>query len=266
METGKAAPDGPEGLGGSEIDALAVRLAASRPALFLDYDGTLTGMAPRPELAVLSDAMRGRVGRVAALCPTAIVTGRDVEDVKALVGLPGLIYAGSHGLDIEAPSGIHRFGDEFRPALERATAALERALAHIEGALVQPKRYAITVHTRLVDPSMKPEVAAITTAVLSGEPTLRGMPGKEMLELRPDLDWNKGTAVLHLIDVEGLGDRHPVYIGDDITDEDAFLALKGRGFGIMVGDHGAPTAADARLPDIESVGRLLDRIADHLAR
>ncbi len=249
----------------SDIVRLADWLGARAPALFLDYDGTLADIAPRPEMAVLPAEMRARVGRVATGSPTAVVSGRDLQDVKALVGLPDLIYAGSHGLDIEAPSGVHRFGDEFRPAIERAQAALERALAHIEGAFVQPKRYAITVHTRLVDPAAKPEVAAVVKSVLAGEPTLRWMGGKEMHELRPDMPWDKGKAVLHLIDVEGLGDRFPVYIGDDVTDEDAFRAISDRGLGIMVGHHGTPTAAAVRLRDVAAVGIFLDHLAERLS-
>lgn len=245
-------------------DSLADQIAGARPALFLDYDGTLAELAPRPEQAVLSKNMRCLVHRIGRVCPVAIVSGRDLADVMALVGVSGLIYAGSHGLDIVTPSGTYQLGEEFRPAIERAKTSLEAALAHIDGALVQPKRYAITVHTRLVDPAKKQEVAEIVQMVLAGEPTLRWMGGKEMHELRPDIPWDKGTAVEHIIEVAGIGDRLPVYIGDDLTDEDAFRAMIGRGIGIIVGHHGAPTVATFRLSDVASVEDFLCRLADRM--
>lgn len=248
----------------ADIEALAVRMAGALPFLFIDYDGTLSEIAPRPELAVLAPSMKSRLAAVAAKCPVAVVSGRDLEDVRSLVGLPGLIYAGSHGLEIALPSGRLRLGEAHGAAIARAGAALRRALSPIDGALVQPKRYAVTVHTRLVDPAAKADVAASVRAVLSAEPTLRWMGGKEMHELRPAMPWDKGAAILRILDAEGAGGRYPVYIGDDITDEDAFTALEGCGTGILVGDHGAPTAADVRLPDVAAVEALLARLAELL--
>lgn len=255
----------PSTLDDAGLARLAREVAAAKPAFFLDYDGTLTPIMPRPELASLDPAMRDRVERLAALCPVAVVSGRDLENVRRLVGVPGLIFAGSHGLDIDAPSGRERLGEPFRPALERVIPRLERALAGIEGALVEPKLYAVTVHTRLVDPALKPRVGEVVHEVLSAEPTLRHMGGREMHELRPELDWDKGKAILHLIEAEGLGSHHPVVLGDDVTDEDAFAAVRGRGLGIRVEDgSGRPTAATVVLPDIPSVGRFLDAVIDTL--
>ncbi|ACI98816.1 trehalose-phosphatase [Rhodospirillum centenum] len=246
------------------IAALADRLAGSDPALFLDFDGTLTEIVQRPDLAELGEAMRGRLRRLARLVPVAIVSGRDLDDVRTRVGVEGLIYAGSHGFDIDAPSGRHRRGEDYRPALERAGSALEQALAGIPGALVERKRYAVAVHTRLVEEARKPEVADAVRSVAATEPQLRRTGGKELVELRPDLPWDKGRAVLHLIGTEGLGASFPVYVGDDLTDEDAFAALRDRGMGILVGDHGHPTAAAAMLPDIPAVGHLLDALSARL--
>lgn len=261
---GQSAGSLPEPVGAEALGRVAGVLAARRPALFLDYDGTLTPIMPRPDLAVLDPAMRERIRRLAALCPVAVVSGRDLADVRAMVGIEGLTYAGSHGFDIEAPSGPRQFGVEYRPALERAAARLGQSLAGIQGALVEPKRFAVAVHTRAVAPADKAAVEAAVADAAAAEPGLRRTGGKEIHELRPDLPWDKGRAVLSLIEGERLDDRFPVYVGDDLTDEDAFAALEGRGLGIVVGDHGGPSRAAYRLPDIASVGLLLEALARHL--
>lgn len=231
-----------------------------KPVLFLDYDGTLTPIMPRPEDAVLSDRMREQVRAIAALCPVAIVSGRDMADVRSLVDVDGLAYVGSHGLDISTASGVHAVGEPFRPAILRAVAALEKALASIPGAYVQPKRYAITVHTRLVASDHKAQVVDTVHAVLSGEPTLRYMSGKEMHELRPDMDWHKGSAVVHLAKMEGWQDHPWIFIGDDVTDEDGFRAVAEKGLGIRVGELGVTTAARLSLPDVDAVLAYLSKL------
>lgn len=248
------------------FDAFAATLSGKRPAVFLDYDGTLTPIVARPDLAVLDDSVRAGVARLAGLCPVAVVSGRDLDDVARLVNLPELVYAGSHGFDIRGPDLRTQIGAEQTPALDRAEAALKRELSAIDGALVERKRFAIAVHTRLVAPEHK---AAVGDAVRRQAESLSGLRvtgGKEIHELRPNVPWDKGRAVLSLLDTLGLAgpDVAPIYIGDDETDEDAFRALAGRGTGIRVMDGPAPTVAGWRLRDPGEVAAFLDRLADAL--
>ncbi|HYH39358.1 MAG TPA: trehalose-phosphatase [Azospirillum sp.] len=251
---------------GRDFAAFLEALAGRRPALFLDYDGTLTPIVDRPERAVLDDATRAAVARLARLCPVAVVSGRDLDDVAAMVGLGELVYAGSHGFDIRGPGMRTQIGLEYAPALERADTTLRERLAAVPGALVERKRFAIAVHTRLVAPGAKPAVAEAVRAVAAGEADLRVTGGKEIHELRPNLPWDKGRAVLALIDSLGLGDAVPVYIGDDETDEDAFRALAGRGIGIRVMDRPADTAAAWSLGDPVDVRMFLERLAGMVER
>ncbi len=250
---------------GRDFAAFIEALDGRSPALFLDYDGTLTPIVDRPERAVLDDATRAAVARLAALCPVAVVSGRDLDDVARMVGLEELVYAGSHGFDIRGPDLRTQIGLEYVPALERAGTVLRSRLAEVPGALVERKRFAIAVHTRLVEPDRKPDVAEAVRAVAEGEPDLRVTGGKEILELRPNLPWDKGRAVLALLDTLGLADTMPVYIGDDETDEDAFRALAGRGIGIRVMGSPAETAAGWSLSDPGEVQRFLERLAAELA-
>ncbi|WP_316979659.1 trehalose-phosphatase [Shumkonia mesophila] len=254
------------------LDELGRRLAGRKPAVFLDYDGTLTPIVERPELAVLSDSMRRIVRDLARRCPVAVVSGRDRTDVERLVGIDGLAFAGSHGFDIRVPGGrriARREGEDFAPLLKAVETRLHGALDAIEGARIEPKKASVAVHYRQVAETEWGRIAAVVEATLAEHGTLRATPGKMVYEIQPRLDWNKGRAVLWLLDALGLTapDVLPLYFGDDITDEDAFNALAGRGIGVLVGGApgeaagNRPTAADYRLDTPEEAGRLLDTLA-----
>src|SRR5690606_25697829 len=180
------------------------RLGANRPAVFLDYDGTLAPIAQKPELAILSGEMRDAVRALSELCPVAIVSGRDRADVEKLVALDNLIYAGSHGFDIAGPGGLRQENEEaasFQPALTQAHDRLAAALDGIPGMLIERKRFAIAVHFRLVDPGRVDEIdRAGEAAVAEAGDRLRRTGGQMIFELRPRIPWDKGRAVLWLLD------------------------------------------------------------------
>jgi trehalose-phosphatase len=198
--------------------------------------------------------------------PVAVISGRDLEDVRALVGVPEMVYAGSHGFDIlgpdlrlELPEGVDALDD-----LERAAGALGERLADIPRARLERKRFAIAVHYRQVAEQDAPRVESAVEAVRGRFEGLRRTGGKKVFELRPDIDWDKGRAVRWLLAELGLDgpDVLPVYIGDDLTDEDAFEALHGRGIGILVAERPQPSAADYRLEDTDRVAELLRHLID----
>ncbi|WP_338243769.1 trehalose-phosphatase [Aurantiacibacter hainanensis] len=262
-------PDLPDA--GKHFAEIARELEGRSPAVFLDYDGTLTPIVDSPELAVLDDDIRSTIRRLAGLCTVAIISGRDRADVARLVGLDELIYAGSHGFDIGGPGGLekqHERAKEFLTPLDRAEARLSNALASIKGAIVERKRFAIAVHYRLVDPARAADVeAAVDRTVADGAiedagPMLRKTGGKKVFEIRPDVAWDKGRAVLWLLETLDLDrpDILPIYIGDDETDEDAFRALRDRGLGIMVGDVPQNSAAKCVLGAPTDVAELLGKL------
>jgi trehalose 6-phosphate phosphatase len=254
-------------------DDLAQRLADSRPAVFLDYDGTLTPIVDRPQDATISPRMRSVVSSLASRCPVCVVSGRDRAVVQELMGIRSLVVAGSHGFDIWSPERgtiEHEAASGFEDLLARVTSRLQEELGPIEGAVVEPKRASVAAHYRLVAPGQRPEVQQVVERLLAEHPEdLKVTPGKMVYELQPKLDWDKGRAVLHLLTVLELDreDMVPMYIGDDITDEYAFEALVGRGIGVIVARpddpeaRGRPTAADFVLESIEEVERFLDTLA-----
>jgi trehalose 6-phosphate phosphatase len=245
-------------------DDLAARLRGRRPAVFLDYDGTLSPIVESPADAVLSDSMRAALTRLAAACPVAIVSGRDLADVQGFVADDSLYFAGSHGFDLAGPNGwreVVEIGRTFLPALEAAAGDIETALAPIQGARLERKRFSLAVHYRQVPQAREAEVEAALADVMARHPKLRHSGGKKVYDVKPRADWHKGRAVLALLAELGLdgADVLPIYVGDDTTDEDAFRALSNRGLGVVVRDGSdRRTAATFGLEGIDGVERFLD--------
>ena len=249
---------------------IAARLRGRRPAVFLDYDGTLTPIVDRPEEARLPEEVRALVARLAALCPLAVVSGRDLPDVRARVGLD-VYYAGSHGFDIAGPGGTLHTPPQAvaaEPVLGAVERELRAALAAIAGAHVERKRFSVATHYRLVRTAEVAAVERAVNAVRARHAGLRRGRGKKVIELLPDIGWDKGAAVLWLLGALDLDDAEglPIYVGDDLTDERAFRALASRGLGILVRDKPRPTLARYRLRDPAEVRAFLATLAGLLAR
>jgi len=233
------------------------------PAVFLDYDGTLTPIVNRPADAVLSPSMKATLTQLTARVTTAIISGRDLEDVRKRVGIDGVIYAGSHGLDILLPDGARKSADgaeTFLAALDHAEALLHARLDGVTGAIVERKRFALTAHYRLVKDAEVPQIEAAVNEALNATRGLRKQGGKRIIELLPELDWDKGLAVRWLVDQLSDPDPIPVYLGDDVTDEHVFQTLRVEGVTVVVMDEPHTTAARYSLRDTEAAGVFLNRL------
>lgn len=243
LETSKPLPSALE-----RFEEISRRAEGKRLAVFLDYDGTLTPIVETPDRAVMQEDMREAVLEVSRHCPLGIISGRDLQDVRDKVRIDSIVYAGSHGFDIAGPKGLqveNTVGEEFLPVLDRAEKGLSRKLGSLQGLFVERKKFAIAVHYRLVDPGKVEGIEKVVDEVAARHPELRKAYGKKIFELQPNIDWHKGKAFLNLLgtlELEG-EDVLPFYIGDDVTDEDAFRALRGRGIGIVVWEEPYATAA-----------------------
>jgi len=242
---------------------------AERVAVFLDYDGTLTPIVDDPDAALLDDATRRALEQLAQRTTVAVVSGRDLDDVRDKVGIDHLAYAGSHGFDIRHADGTTRqLAGELAPALDAGEQVLRQRLADITGARVERKRFAIAVHDRQVDdPDDRERIARITAEVAGQHEALRPTGGKRIHELRPDIDWDKGRAIAALIDELAIGDHRAVYVGDDLTDEDGFATVRDLG-GVAVvvrgEDPDRPSLAHAALEDPAATRRMLEQLAARL--
>ena len=233
---------------------------SGRVAVFLDYDGTLTPIVSQPENAWLSDSMRQTLQELAAQTPVAILSGRDLDDVRQRAGIDDIVYAGSHGFDIAGPHGLRRqMATEFLPKLDTVENELHKRLDGISGALVERKRFSIAAHYRNVKEEDIPRVKRAVAEAAARHRELRRIDGKKVYELLPDVECDKGKAVLWLLEALGLDreNSRSIYIGDDVTDEDPFRALEQCGIGIVVGEQSQPTAARYSLRDPAEVERFL---------
>ncbi len=236
---------------------LADGLTARQPAMFFDFDGTLSDIVDDPDAARPAAGATEALQKLAALCPVAILSGRDLADVTARVGLPGIWYAGSHGFELTAPDGTHHQNDAATaaiPVLEKAAARLRDQLASIPGVVVEHKRFGVAVHYRNAARDRVGEVAAAVRAAGQRD-ALRVTTGREVIELRPDIDWDKGKTLRWVMDhlqQTRSAPLVPIYLGDDITDEDAFDMVRHDGIPILVRHNDDGDRATAALFALDS--------------
>ncbi|MGB7110013.1 MAG: trehalose-phosphatase, partial [Mycobacterium sp.] len=161
---------------------LALGLTTERqPAVFFDFDGTLSEIVKNPDSARLADGAADALTSLSARCPVAILSGRDLADVRQRIGLPGIWYAGSHGFELTGPDGAHHQNAEAAasiPVLAEAAAELTDQLGLIAGVVVEHKRFGVAVHYRNADRDRVGEVAAAVRT--AGQRTgLRVTTGRE---------------------------------------------------------------------------------------
>lgn len=248
---------------------IRTRLHDCPVAVFLDFDGTLAPIADHPDAVVLPPGTRRAVRSLARRCPVAILSGRGLEDLVDRVGLAGLHYAGCHGLELRGPGGLReqRGGDHLR-VLDAAERELRDTLGGSSGVRIERKRFGVAVHTRGASKERTREVAETVGLLGARKPRLEVHEGKQVLELRPALGWDKGRALERLLEHFGDGGREvcPVYLGDDVTDEDAFEAVQEGGIPVVVRgeDDGRLTRADYSLESPAAVRRFLHLLSELL--
>ena len=199
--------------------------------------------------------------------PVAVLSGRDLDDIRQRVDIEGIVYAGSHGFDIAGPRGLRKqVATEFLPIMDAAEKELKEKLAGIHGILLERKRFSVAAHYRQANENGVNKVTRALNEAVARHGELRTIAGKKLFELQPNIDWNKGRAVFWLLETLGLEQPEvlPLYVGDDVTDEDAFRALRQRGVGIVVSELPRPTAARYALKSPAEVERFLRKIVARL--
>lgn len=231
-------------------------LDPDRSALFLDFDGTLVEIAPRP------DAVRVPVGLPALLRrlhhrfggAVAVVSGRPVAEIDAFLGPAVLPVCGLHGLDWRPDPGRAPVRPPPPASIEDVRAVVAASGLGSTGVRVEDKGHAIALHYREA-PDREEQVRALAAALADGHPDLALLDGKMVLELKP-AGASKAAAVERFLDEPVFAGRTPVFVGDDVTDEDGMRAAQERGgFAVKVGD--GASRADRRMPDVPAVHRWL---------
>jgi len=253
-------------------DSVAARIAGERLMLFLDFDGTLAPIAPTPDEAKLPPKTRALLERLASStgCTVAVISGRELRDLERKIGIAGVVYVGNQGMEVRGGELVP--GCTVAPAdrgmLERLREALGRRLEEIAGVLIEDKGSALAVHYRLARADYAPSVEAAVREALRDcevESDVAVTRGKKVLEIRPRTACDKGTIVSFLLARERArsGDRPviPLYVGDDLTDEDAFERLAADGITVLVGKR-ARSRARYYVTTTDEVTRLLELVVE----
>ncbi len=232
--------------------------------LFLDYDGTLTPIVSRPEVALCASGVKRHLEKLRDLpgVSLAIISGRSIEDVREKVGVSGITYVGNHGLEIENPAGKHKkiLVSARKKELKRITQKLQNSLEKIPGILFEDKGPILSVHYRNVAQKFFAKVPQIVEAELQQwRNRWKVASGKMVLEIRPNINFNKGKAVKEILRSFPSLELLPIYLGDDQTDEDAFRMLKGQGISVFVGSGKLSSEADFFLKSPDEVQEFLFR-------
>jgi trehalose 6-phosphate synthase/phosphatase len=247
-------------------DWLGDFLEGYRLALFLDYDGTLTPLCEHPDQALLSPDMRKALRSCTGRADTdvAIVSGRSLADVRKVVGESVPTYAGNHGLEIEGHHIGHFEHEDLVHYRERADGLADEldAIA-TDGAWTERKGPTLTFHYRAVPEHGRSQLVTEAREII-GRAGYQPRDAHCAVEARPPIGWDKGRAVLHILKARygpaWSESIRVIYVGDDITDEDAFRFLSGLSRTFRVGSPDTPTAAAHRLPDVDAVRSLLQWI------
>ncbi len=233
--------------------------SSSHVALFLDFDGTISQIVPVPKDAVIEPGVRTALEALMERpdFSVSIVSGRALADVRQRAGLKGVNWVGNHGLEIEAGSTSFREprAETLRRELRSLMLQLKFALGDVEGAEVEDKCFTLSVHLRRVAEHTHDWVRTTVSDIVSRSRSFSSRQGKLVLEVRPYLEWHKGSAVRYLLREVLPPGALPVYLGDDVTDEDAFRAIP-EGITIKVGEPGG-TQAQYLVPDVPTVGNFL---------
>jgi trehalose 6-phosphate phosphatase len=242
------------------LEVIEERIAsANRVSLFLDFDGTISGIVVNPGDAKLDPEIRSILKTLCARWDfdVSIISGRALADVRERAGLSNVIYAGNHGLEIQ--SDTIRFREPQAEALRRELRCvllqLKLALSDTDGVEIEDKALTLSVHFRRVSEHLRDWVRNVTHSTVSRSRSFSCREGKMVLEVRPQITWNKGHAVKWIAREVLPAGSVPIYIGDDVTDEDGFAAIP-EGITIRVGGP-AETEAQYLLPDVPAVGQFL---------
>lgn len=233
-------------------------------ALFIDFDGTLVEIAPRPELVRVPAELPARLARLAAQRggALALVSGRRIAEIDRML-LPWRgAAAGLHGAERRRADGSAAAAAS--PADRGASAALDRLrpqlqalAARLPGVWLEDKGPTLAVHYRGV-PERGGEILDLVAKLHQADGNdLRLIAGKMVVELQPR-HCGKDSAIAAFMAEPPFAGRRPVFLGDDVTDEDGFAEIERRGgLSVRVGEPAAVTAARWRLPSVAAVHRWL---------
>ena len=238
---------------------MTLQLDPDRYALFLDFDGTLVDIAPRPDaievaptLPSLLDRLSDRFGGA-----VAVVSGRPLAEIDHYLAPARLVASGLHGLERRPAPDAAPDRDPPPASVDAGRRAIRDSGILGDGVVLEDKGLSLAVHYRLA-PDREEPVRALVTDLTGAHEDLSLLSGKMVFEVKP-ASASKATAVRRLVGLPAFAGRLPVFVGDDVTDEDGMrAALDLGGDALKVGD--GETVARHRLPTVAAVHQWLESL------
>jgi len=230
---------------------------------FFDYDGTLTPIVSSPDEAHLSEKMRKILEKFSKKFFTVIISGRMIKELKRLINIGNIIYAGIHGLEIEGKDFHFIFpkAKKLKPIISQIKEKFIKTLGNIPGIFIEDKKLSIALHYRQVDEKFFKIIEKEVERCIKNNKELRIILGKKVFEIIP-AGWNKAFAVGWILDKLGFSSKKGiVYFGDNTTDEDVFYFLRTKGVGVLVSKKVKKSGAQFYLQEPSELEKLLDRLA-----
>jgi trehalose 6-phosphate phosphatase len=243
-------------------------LVARHAAFFLDFDGTLVELAQTPDAVIVSDALKALLARLSETAggALAIVSGRAIESIDALLAPLKLPVAGLHGAECRFADGTLLRQFDADPRLQQMQAELERTVAAHPGMLLETKAVSLALHFRNV-PEREPQArAAVEAALAPHAAAFTLQPGKMVYEIKP-AGVDKGRAIAALLEQAPFAGRIPCFAGDDLTDEAGFASVNALG-GLTIKVGAGDTVARLRVPSVADLLAWLNQLThlhDHPA-
>jgi len=233
--------------------------------LILDFDGTLSAIAPTPRQAFLEDSTRKILQKCLMSFPIAVASGRTLEDVKQKIKIQQINYAGNHGLSWEINKKKHsvKIPKKIMQRLDEAAKELKKILVNYPGAFLENKKISMAVHYRLIKKSNTKKFEKDFNNFILGHAYfgLDLIKNIKAFELRPKIYWTKSDFVKIFLRYSSHKQKKsplPIYIGDDTTDEDVFSTIKNI-ISIRVGKNKKSSAA-YYLKNQKRVDKFLSRL------
>ncbi|MCD6358535.1 MAG: trehalose-phosphatase [Dehalococcoidia bacterium] len=252
---------------------ISAKLTETESILLLsDYDGTLSPIAKKPDLANMPSRTKQLLSTLARQKHFAvgIISGRSLDDIRKKTGIDGITYVGNHGLEIEGPdvSFVVPHSEEIKRIIQSLNHTLTQIMKPIEGVLVENKGLSISIHYRMAAETSIGEIeSALTRAtdILHTQGKFKLYQGKKTYELRPATSYDKGKAVTILTDryreLWRRGSILSIFMGDDLTDENGFKVInENGGISIFVGEKNSSSAAHYFLKSPLEVEQFLNRL------
>ena len=231
---------------------------------FLDYDGTLAPIKRTPSLAKITKPVKNTILKLSKKSGVEvfIISGRSLKDIKKFISIPGITYAGNHGMEISGPGlkYINKTAKSLKPVIKKSINFLKKNIK-VRGVIFENKGYTASVHYRVVK---KKDLPLLKKAFFKHIKKLKKLYnikvtlGKKIFEIRPKSEWNKGKSIKWILSKKSYQKKClPICIGDDITDEDSFKAVGKRGITIFVSRKNKKTSAQYIIDSPMEVYKLL---------